>query len=622
MHRHLSKLKNKKTLIAVLACLGIILTTVGVTVAWFTYARNGQKENSITSGKITFIYQENEGVGNGISLTDAMPMPDSYGKTLEEVFDFRVTSTSGTSKIPYEITLRPTDNSDNIGNTVKVYLTKVNGANEEQKVLSMYSDLQNSTNAIASINNEKTLYQAEILAGASNYTDNYRLRMWLNDNPSDGDVLSYEQTVTQECTDTQYLTKETCEAAGEKWLDKATPAATKNFTVKVNVYAEGEAATAEEITNNNSTNISKLTVSQTEAQVNTNSNLNYDYYLTTPLDEITINVETSNPNATVTVTEYNPTAMNTNVRRLSTSNTFELNGGDNYFKITVTSANKAQTDNYILKVTKSLISSIPGITYETDKYVLRTNNLTNYVLCASDSGTCNIPYHTVVIYGANGVYHAKEFDNSPTCMYTSFYNVDPQGGVVKNCYYYVIPDDNDVTDVKVNNTSASYSNSQYAITTEANQANIDIMTYGDNVTIRIDKTASDFETIQTANSNNFTLTGGKNYFVITTTSADPNVSVKTYRLIITKSIINSIPGITYDGSKYILETNDISNYTYCGSDGGTCNVPNYTVVIYGGTNGIYHAKEVESSILCHPNGFYSTDPQGGVVKSCYYYNVQ
>ena len=106
--------KNKKTLIAVLATLGIIFTTLGITVAWFSYARNGVRENSISSGAITFIYEENEDVGNGILLEDAMPMPDSYGKAQTDWFDFKVKSTSGTANIPYEITLRKTAGSDNI----------------------------------------------------------------------------------------------------------------------------------------------------------------------------------------------------------------------------------------------------------------------------------------------------------------------------------------------------------------------------------------------------------------------------------------------------------------------------------------------------------------------------
>ena len=352
--------KNKKTLIAVLATLGIIFTTLGITVAWFSYARNGVRENSISSGAITFIYEENEDVGNGILLEDAMPMPDSYGKAQTDWFDFKVKSTSGTANIPYEITLRKTAGSDNIDDSVKVYLTKVDGTSEEEKTLSMYSNLANSTNAIAVLNNEKTLYKSSIPAGARNYVDNYRLRIWLNDNPEDGNVLSYQQTITQECSDSNYDNKTDCEANHANWLDVATPATAKNFTVKVNVYANGEAATQEEIADANSTGISDITVNGLEATENEDPNASYDYSLTTTNGSITINVDTANSGATVDVEPYdpeNPTAMNSNIRRISTGKTFTITNGDNYFKVTITSANKQKLKEYILKVTKEISSN-------------------------------------------------------------------------------------------------------------------------------------------------------------------------------------------------------------------------------------------------------------------------
>jgi len=349
--------KSKKTLVAVLATLGIILTTLGITVAWFSYSGNGTRENSISSGSITFIYEENEDVGNGILLEDAMPMPDSYGKAQNDWFDFKVKSSSGKANIPYEITLRKTAGSDDIGDSVKVYLTKVNGSNEEEKVLSIYNSLANSTNEIASINNEKTLYKSSIPAEAKNYTDNYRLRIWLNDNPSDGNVLSYQQTITQECSDSNYDNKTDCEANHANWLDVAQPATAKNFTVKVNVYANGEAATQEELADANSTGIQNIEINGLEATENEDPNASYDYSLTTTNGSITINVDTSNTNATADITEYdpeNPTAMNSHIRRLSTSKTFNVTNGDNYFKVTITSANKQKIKEYILKVVKEI----------------------------------------------------------------------------------------------------------------------------------------------------------------------------------------------------------------------------------------------------------------------------
>ena len=105
----LEKFKNKKTLVAFLVILGIILTTVGVTVAWFSYARNGSRENTITAGGITFHYQEES---QGITLQDAMPMTDDQGKTQNKYFDFKITSkTNEGVTIPYYITARMVGNS-------------------------------------------------------------------------------------------------------------------------------------------------------------------------------------------------------------------------------------------------------------------------------------------------------------------------------------------------------------------------------------------------------------------------------------------------------------------------------------------------------------------------------
>ena len=345
-------MKNKKTTVVVstLGIFGIILITVGITYAFFSYSRAGSKENIVTSGGVTFTYDE--GTKNGIILEDALPMPDSYGKQLTKMFDFKITSTSGKGKIPYEITLMKNSGSDNLDEYVKVYLTKVSGIEEEQKVLSMYNNLNNSSNPIASANNEKTLYKDTIPAGAKNYIDNYRLRIWLNDNINDGSVLSYDPIVTERCSDTQYLTQSDCEMAHEQWLTVETPATAKTFSLRVNVYASGVTASEEEIATADSTNLKKISIDGMEAIKNEDSSLDYDYLLEVPYGTSSINVvaATSNDNAVASIVEYNPTAVDAKIKRLSSGKSFNLLSSDNYYKITVTSANKQKIKDYILKV--------------------------------------------------------------------------------------------------------------------------------------------------------------------------------------------------------------------------------------------------------------------------------
>ena len=143
--------KKKKILIALLVSIGVVAITVGVTYAFYSYTRKGSTENSISSGSITFHYQEVSGVGNGIALGDALPISDEQGKALSgtgKVFDFRITSnTASKIAVPYEITARL--NGDDIGEVVKVYLTRVRNGVEEELLLNTYGSLTQSTNDLA-----------------------------------------------------------------------------------------------------------------------------------------------------------------------------------------------------------------------------------------------------------------------------------------------------------------------------------------------------------------------------------------------------------------------------------------------------------------------------------------
>ena len=74
------KNKKKQIIITLIAIISLIVITVGVTYAFFNYAKEGTTDNTIKTGSITFLYTEVSGVGKGISLTDAYPVADSIGK--------------------------------------------------------------------------------------------------------------------------------------------------------------------------------------------------------------------------------------------------------------------------------------------------------------------------------------------------------------------------------------------------------------------------------------------------------------------------------------------------------------------------------------------------------------
>ena len=207
------KNKKKQIIITLVAIISLIVITVGVTYAFFNYAKEGTTDNTIKTGSITFLYTEVSGVGKGISLTDAYPVADSIGKVQVgegKVFDFKVTSTiSMNSNIDYQVTARKKTDSTLANSAVKVYLTEVNGT-EQELLLSKYSELSQTDRVDANKYTEKVLYESRVPANTSNYEKNFRLRMWVSDDTdfSDGSIND------------------------------------KTFTLTVNVYADGKVVNA------------------------------------------------------------------------------------------------------------------------------------------------------------------------------------------------------------------------------------------------------------------------------------------------------------------------------------------------------------------------------------------
>ena len=116
---------KKRILLSIIGILLLLTLTIGVTVSVFTYTRLGTTENTVTTGTLKLLYTENTGVGNGISMTNALPVSDQVGKNYDTenyVFDFKVEETNTSSYvISYEVTLRKKSDSTLNENNVKIY---------------------------------------------------------------------------------------------------------------------------------------------------------------------------------------------------------------------------------------------------------------------------------------------------------------------------------------------------------------------------------------------------------------------------------------------------------------------------------------------------------------------
>ena len=193
------KNKKKQIIITLIAIISLIVITVGVTYAFFNYAKEGTTDNTIQTGSITFLYTEVSGVGKGISLTEAYPVADSIGKVQTgegKVFDFKVTSNiSMNSSIGYQVTARKKTGSTLANSAVKVYLTEVNGT-EQELLLSKYSELDQTDKVDSSKFDERILYEATVPANTANYEKNFRLRMWVSDDTDFTDGSMNDKTFT------------------------------------------------------------------------------------------------------------------------------------------------------------------------------------------------------------------------------------------------------------------------------------------------------------------------------------------------------------------------------------------------------------------------------------------
>ena len=172
--------KNSKSTTLIIICIIIlILAVVGVSYAAIFYSKLGQKVNRVTTGTMMMSYSDNT---NGINITNADPMTDTVGKSLNDenqYFDFTVSaSMSANVIINYVVTASKDAGSTLPDSAVKVYLTSITNDTESQVLApTKISDLEVTSNN----NNGAPDGQFILLNSHFNKSEtrSYRLRMWV-----------------------------------------------------------------------------------------------------------------------------------------------------------------------------------------------------------------------------------------------------------------------------------------------------------------------------------------------------------------------------------------------------------------------------------------------------------
>jgi len=178
--------KKNQVLMTVLGVFALVIVTVGVTYAFFTYTRTGTTESTIkaSTGEISFVYTNDE---TGVVLENAVPMTTDAGKALVDTYDFSIAATMTTNAtINYTVTAVnttgvPQDGKKALGNKdVRAYLTKVAGGSET--ALWETTDQTKLMSEVITNGTEGTLYNGTLTTTteAASQSEKFKLRIWID----------------------------------------------------------------------------------------------------------------------------------------------------------------------------------------------------------------------------------------------------------------------------------------------------------------------------------------------------------------------------------------------------------------------------------------------------------
>lgn len=168
--------KRKEVFISILAVLILIVAIFGISYAVWQQTSLGTKENSISTGYVSFSYTESN--TNTISINNAVAISDDAGKKLvgnKNSFEFSVSAKyAGLPSIRYEVYTEPLVTTLD-GRFLKVYLTNQNDVpvSGYDVTVPTYDSLEAS-----STGSGKKLYEGTLTQ--SGQVEKLRLRVWIS----------------------------------------------------------------------------------------------------------------------------------------------------------------------------------------------------------------------------------------------------------------------------------------------------------------------------------------------------------------------------------------------------------------------------------------------------------
>lgn len=186
--------RTKEIILSICGVLFLIVAVISTSMAVFVFSAQGTTENTITTGGITFTYNDEK---PEINIVNAQPMTDAAGKSIVAVdtdqgiiqgyFDFSVSGEIiGTLPLTYEVYGTLEENSTLDPDYVKVFLTdgssEVPLAGYDGASMPLYGSLPQSTSDPLG----KRLYVDSFSTGRM--SQSFRLRIWVADTYKTADV--------------------------------------------------------------------------------------------------------------------------------------------------------------------------------------------------------------------------------------------------------------------------------------------------------------------------------------------------------------------------------------------------------------------------------------------------
>lgn len=180
---------SRKIIISLVVIILIVFTVISISFVTYVKLEQISKPNDNIQSNVSMTYTENS---NGISIMDATPISDDVGKTLsseDSYFDFTVsTKIAENTPINYEIVAIKDKSSTIEDKDIKLYLEKqVSGTYEEILEPKAFTPITKESIIGAP---KGSMVLKKIVKNKSQF-DNYRLRMWINEDSNIQDNKTY-----------------------------------------------------------------------------------------------------------------------------------------------------------------------------------------------------------------------------------------------------------------------------------------------------------------------------------------------------------------------------------------------------------------------------------------------